>query len=321
MTRDRKKVAYITTGHGERGPEDGDRGGLTLLKDSLEKQNYQVSSISLTQGVPEDASLLLIPGPEKPFLPEEIGMVNDYLGGGGRLMILQDPGVDPGLSEVLGAYGLAIRDDVIIDRVSQLFGGDARIPMVPADGYDRFHQITKHFHYQTFYPLASSIEVAASLPEGVSASRLAETSEASWGEANKAEFESGRPTFDDGQDTRGPVTVAAAASRKLGAAEESSGQGRSEPETPEARVVLFGDSDFLTNAYFNVSGSGDLALNAIAWLAEREELVSIRPKTAVPRLVILTPAQVFYYFWTIVAVLPITIAVVGVGIWIRRRKL
>jgi ABC-type uncharacterized transport system involved in gliding motility auxiliary subunit len=311
VTRDRKRVAYITTGHGERGLEDGDRSGLTLLKNSLEKQNYQVSSIPLTQGVPEDASLLLIPGPEKRFLPEEIGMVNDYLGGGGRLMILQDPGVDPGLSEVFGAYGLAIRKDVIIDRVSQLFGGDARIPMVPADGYDRFHQITKHFHYQTFYALASSIEVAASLPEGVSASRLAETSEASWGEASQAEFESGRPTFNDGQDTRGPVTVAAAAS----------GQRGSETERPEARIVLFGDSDFLTNAYFNASGNGDLALNAIAWLAEREELVSIRPKTAVPRLVILTPVQVFYYFWTIVAVLPITIAVVGVGIWIRRRKL
>jgi ABC-type uncharacterized transport system involved in gliding motility auxiliary subunit len=336
VTRDRERVAYIATGHGERGMEDGDRDGLTLLKDSLEKQNYRVASLNLTQGVPGDASLLFIPGPRKPFLPEEIRMVDDYLDGGGRVMLLQDPGVDSGLTEVLGAYGLTIREDVIIDRVSQLFGGDARIPMVPGDGYDRFHQVTKHFHYQTFYPLATSIEIAASLPDGVSASSLAETSDVSWGEASEAELESGRPTFKEGEDTRGPMTVAAAASRRLEPAEdendetarESSKEIGSDPETPEsgpgtpeARLVLFGDSDFLTNAYFNASGNGDLALNAIAWLAEREELVSIRPKTSVPRLVILTPTQVFYYFWTIVAVLPITIAVIGVGIWIRRRKL
>jgi ABC-type uncharacterized transport system involved in gliding motility auxiliary subunit len=170
----------------------------------------------------------------------------------------------------------------------------------------------------------------------VSASSLAETSDVSWGEASEAELESGRPTFKEGEDTRGPMTVAAAASRRLEPAEdendETAGESLREtgsdpetpesgPGTPEARLVLFGDSDFLTNAYFNASGNGDLALNAIAWLAEREELVSIRPKTSVPRLVILTPTQVFYYFWTIVAVLPITIAVIGVGIWIRRRKL
>ena len=85
--------------------------------------------------------------------------------------------------------------------------------------------------------------------------------------------------------------------------------------------MVFGDSDFLSNGYFNASGNGDLALNVVAWLAEQEDLVSIRPKTSLPRILILSPVEVRLYFWSIVALAPVTIAIVGIGIWWRRKKL
>jgi ABC-type uncharacterized transport system involved in gliding motility auxiliary subunit len=85
--------------------------------------------------------------------------------------------------------------------------------------------------------------------------------------------------------------------------------------------VLFGDGDFISNNYINAGGNGDLALNAIAWLVEQGELMSIRAKSSSPRIAILSPAQVFYYFWTIVAVAPIAIAFGGVLIWYRRKRL
>ena len=91
--------------------------------------------------------------------------------------------------------------------------------------------------------------------------------------------------------------------------------------TAETRLVVFGDSDFMTNGFFNASGDGDLALNSIAWLSEQEELVSIRPKSSQPRIVVLSRQQVLYYFFTIVAIAPIAITVAGVAIWWRRKKL
>ncbi len=338
VTRDAEPVAYVTGGHGESNPEDGDRRGLSLLKEALTKQHYRVAPVSLTAGVPEDASLLIVPGPDKAFLTEEVATLRSYLDAGGRALILLDPGTDAGLSDLLRAFGLAVRRDVIIDKVTQIFGGDARVPMVQTGGYDLYHPITKSFEYQTFYPMASSIEIAATLPEGVIASRLASTSEVSWGESTQTEVESGRITFDGGVDTKGPVIVGAAIRRAIRdrADAPAGGNGPSGEDDPaedapdgegdaagdpETRLVLFGDSDFLTNAYFNASGNGDLGLSAIAWLAEREELVSIRPKTSEPHLVILSTAQIFYYFWTIVALMPISIATAGVAIWIRRRRL
>jgi ABC-type uncharacterized transport system involved in gliding motility auxiliary subunit len=324
VTKDREHAVYFVAGHGERSLADGDRNGLSALKGELEKQHYAVKDLALTQGVPADASVVVIAGPQKPFLDAEARMIGDYLDRGGHLFYMQDPGTDPGLAAVLSRYGAAVRKDVVIDKVSQLFGGDARIPMVAADGYDEFHPITKTFRFQTFYPLASSVDVKKNnLPEGVTATELAKTSQYSWGETSEAEFKSGHMKLDEGADTKGPVTIGAAFTKKVDSKappEEKKGDQPS-PAPAETRLLVFGDSDFLSNAYVNASGNGDLALNGIAWLAEQEDLVSIRPKTSVPRIVILTPQQARFYFWSIVALGPIIITVLGVGIWSRRKKL
>jgi gliding motility-associatede transport system auxiliary component len=327
VTQDRDLLVYVTTGHGEHALADGERGGLTLLKEALEKQHYTVKPLVLTQGVPADASLVLIPGPRKPFLPAEAKMIGDDLDRGGRVMLLQDPDTDPGLADVVAGEGLRVRNDVVVDKVSQLFGGSALIPMVAADGYDETQPVTKTFRLQTFFPEASSIEVLSPLPQGVTVTKLAQTSQYSWGETSQAELESGHIHMDRGSDVQGPLTLAAAAVRTVQsppavAADASSKGGQDSASSAEqARLLLFGDSDFLSNAYFNASGNGDLALNGIAWLAEQEDLVSIRPKTSVPRVVILSPTQIRYSFWTIVALAPIAITAVGVGVWVRRKRL
>jgi ABC-type uncharacterized transport system involved in gliding motility auxiliary subunit len=319
VTRDRERVVYVTTGHGEHDLKDSERGGLSLLKGALEKQHYVVKPLVLSQGVPADASVVLIPGPTKPFLPAEVTMVRDYLDRGGRLFDMQDPETDPGLKDVLGGYGLTIRKDIIIDKVSQLFGSDPRIPMVTPDGYDEFHAVTKNFKYQTFYPLACSIDVASTLPEGVTVTRLAQSSQASWGETNPEEFRTGRITFDKGSDIQGPVAIGVAVVRKKTAPAKPAGE--TEKTADETRLLVFGDSDFVSNSAFNAAGNGDLALNGVAWLSEQEELVSIRPKTQAPSILVLTGTQALYYFWTIVALAPVAITVVGVGIWVRRKRL
>jgi ABC-type uncharacterized transport system involved in gliding motility auxiliary subunit len=325
VTSDKERVVYFTSGHGEHDINDSGRDGLSALKGVMEKQNYVVKPLVLNQGIPADASALVVPGARKPLLEAEVKMVHEYIDRGGRLLLAQDPETDPGLGSLLAEFGAAVRKDVIIDKVSQLFGGDARIPMVAPDGYDRTHPITKTFDYQTMFPLASSIAVKEPAPAGVTATRLAHTSDLSWGETNEQEIQSGRIRLDEGVDTRGPLTIAEAFENKVeepkpAATPDAAAGGAPKPEHA-SRVVLFGDSDFMSNNYFNAGGNGDLALSSIAWLVEQGELISIRPKGSTPRVVILSPAQVFYYFWTIVAIAPILIAVVGVTIWWRRKRL
>jgi ABC-type uncharacterized transport system involved in gliding motility auxiliary subunit len=87
--------------------------------------------------------------------------------------------------------------------------------------------------------------------------------------------------------------------------------------------LVIGDSDFVSNGAIdpNRSGNQDFFLNGLNWLAEEEELVSIRPKTAPSRPVMLKPGQWTMIFLIVVVAFPIAILSTGVAVaWSRRRK-
>ena len=59
-------------------------------------------------------------------------------------------------------------------------------------------------------------------------------------------------------------------------------------QKPETRIVVFGDSDFASNGYLGIPGNRDLFLNSVNWLAQQENLISIRPRDPEDRRVTLT---------------------------------
>ncbi len=88
----------------------------------------------------------------------------------------------------------------------------------------------------------------------------------------------------------------------------------------EARLVMFGDSDFLTDSFFDNQLNGDLFLNAIGWLAEVDETqLSIRAKESTERSLTLTPPVARFLAWTALATFP----AIGFGasaiLWWKRR--
>ena len=93
-----------------------------------------------------------------------------------------------------------------------------------------------------------------------------------------------------------------------------------ESSQEEARLVLFGDSDFLTDSFFENQLNGDLFLNAIGWLAEVDETqLSIRAKESTERSLTLTPPVARFLAWTALATFP----AIGFGasaiLWWKRR--
>jgi ABC-type uncharacterized transport system involved in gliding motility auxiliary subunit len=92
-----------------------------------------------------------------------------------------------------------------------------------------------------------------------------------------------------------------------------------EPPKPESRLVVFGDSDFVTNAYLNIPGNRDLFLNAINWLAQQENLISIRPRDPQNRGITMTNDLAQRIFLVSILVIPGLILAAGVQAWWRRR--
>ena len=52
-----------------------------------------------------------------------------------------------------------------------------------------------------------------------------------------------------------------------------------EPKKPaKARIVVVGTADFASNQFLGAQGNRDFFLNVVSWLAEEEDLISMRPK-------------------------------------------
>ena len=82
---------------------------------------------------------------------------------------------------------------------------------------------------------------------------------------------------------------------------------------------MFGDSDFASNGWLGIQGNRDLFLNTVNWLAQQENLISIRPKEASDRRVTMTAAQQSNVTWFSLLIVPLAIFGSGVYSWWRRR--
>jgi len=336
ISRERKKVIYFLEGHGESSIEESGDNGYSIVKDELEKLAYEVKklSLALSDNFPDDLSLLVIPGPEKDLVPNELDTIRNFIQGGGRVFVLTDPETAPGLTPFLEEFGIKLERDLIVDTVSRLLGGDYFMPVV--NEYES-HVITNKFRYATFFPYARSVDSLEEQPEGVTVEIIAKTSPNSWSERQLDQQE---VTFDKEKDVSGPVSLAAVATIESKKEEKVESKPEEETEaTPEdttekkegspeenqsgeeGRIAVFGDSDFVTNRYYYLSGNGNFFLNTVNWLTEEKDLISIQPKTSSPRTIQLSPSQGRMIFFVSLIILPLAVLITGVSIWIRRRSL
>lgn len=298
-----KTVCFIE-GHGEKSIDASDGKGFSRVSAELQKENYQVKSVNLVTsgGVPPDCSVLVDPGPTKPFFPQEGQMVEKYLDGGGKAMFLVDPGTDPQLGAVMQPWNINVGDDYVIDvsGVGRLLGAGPAIPLVIDYGEN---PIVRDFKgSMTFFPLARTVAVADTSKTQPQATELLKTSAASF---TVASLGNGTVKYDPKKDQRGPLS--------LGVASENNA-GKS-----DARLVVIGNSEFASNQWEDQQRNGDLFFNSVNWLTEESNLISIRPKEAANRRVTLTEAQQREVQWLSTVFVPLFVVVIGIIVWVKRR--
>jgi ABC-type uncharacterized transport system involved in gliding motility auxiliary subunit len=84
--------------------------------------------------------------------------------------------------------------------------------------------------------------------------------------------------------------------------------------------VVTGTSNFPINAYFPAQGNGNLFLNMVSWLAQDEDLISIRPKPAEDRRILLSQSQLAMVRLLTIVVLPGIALIVGIVVVRNRRR-
>jgi ABC-type uncharacterized transport system involved in gliding motility auxiliary subunit len=214
-----------------------------------------------------------------------------------------DPPPGASLSDFLKKWSIDVGNNIVLDAsgVGRLFGAGPSIPLVST--YSR-HKITERFNTMTFFPLVQSVKPVMPPVTGVTVEELFSSNERSWGETN---LKSGEAKFDENVDMKGPISLAVAATKDLS-------------ENKKTRLVVVGDSDFASNGFFGSQGNGNLFLNTVTWLAQDENFISIRPKNPEDRRLTMTEAQGRLVSYVAVLLLPLSIMVAGVSVWMKRRK-
>jgi ABC-type uncharacterized transport system involved in gliding motility auxiliary subunit len=323
LTQKGEKVVYFLTGHGESDTGDVGKDGYSTVKSAVEKENFKVKSLNLLTEtrIPEDAALVVIAGPHKPLLGGELDLLRQYIQHKGQVMVLLEPLNDGGMGDFLKAYGLSLTGDTIIDPMSRVFGASYLMPVITQYG---FHKITEGFTIASIFPTARGVYTEKKSPTGITLTELAATSPYSWAAMDYRSSTSRELRFDEKRDKKGPVPVAAIA--EIGAKPEGGtdelekGGPGADKQGPTAHLAVFGDCDFASNTYFNLQGNGDFFLNAVNFLAQQEDLISIeRPKSRSAPLT-LSRSQERILFWAGLLLMPLVVLVAGIGVFQARRK-
>ena len=323
VTESKRKGLYFTTGHGELSIDRD----LAQIAGELRRNNYEVVKFGgLADGVPDNCTVLLIVGPstKAKFNEAEQASVARYLARGGKLFFGVGGGGATGLEPLISDFGIEVGKDFIIDTSS----GRAT-PTVPlqAAGY---HDIINNIREYAFgFEMARSVRAtppppAMMQPNYRRAFSLLETGRSCWAETdidtliNKQQAE-----FDPKTDRRGPLGVAAVYEQP-----DRTPYGQELPSfVPRTRVVAVGSGDFMVGRqagiFYIEPPQGNLLFfhNAVNWLAEKTELISIPPKRFDFRpMDKLEASDERRIFWLTTFIMPALVLVVGGLIWMFRRR-
>ena len=338
---------YFVIGHGERDIDDYDRDGTSAIAEQVRKDNCEVKTCELPE-IPDDCNVLVIAGPRTPFGSDELDAVRDFAGREGvGLLVLLDPvagdAAPSGLEAIVKGFGVTVETGQTLVEMGRreilpgILGagptatietteygkGPARMMGPPHPVVRDLKTMRTAFHVAC--PVRSDVPPRPSpyggRPQGDPfTAQLVSTSSRAFA---KTDFDLGdlaRLRIDRDQDKPGPFTIAIARGRSKGQQAPMRPMG---PPPPPSRIIVFGDSDFITNMYLQrgVRGNGTLFRNAVAWVGGREYKIGIPPKPLQQEHTIDMPReQKTIARWATVFAPPFHILVIGLVVWWIRRR-
>lgn len=301
IKRDRPINIYFLQGHGE-APLDLVEGGLAQVVTNLEDKGNTVQPLNLASSgkMPQDANLIIIARATRKLLAAEVSTLQQYLNSGGSLLLLLSPNIDIGIKPILQNWGIELDERLVVDGsgAGSVMGFGPAVAIVNRYGE---HPITASFRNGiSLFPETRPLKIVEK--PGITSTPLAITNQQTWAESDLREEQI---TFDANTDILGPLNLAIASSQE---------------ESPTSRLVVFGSATFATNGWFEQQLNGDLLLNSISWLVkEDQDILSIRPKEAANRRIILSSFQIGIISWLALRIMPFLALVTGFYIWWQRR--
>jgi ABC-type uncharacterized transport system involved in gliding motility auxiliary subunit len=309
ISRNSDPVVYFVQGHQEGDIASQENESLKFIYEAARNSALDIRPINLltTQEVPFDAKALVLWGPKTTLQPSEVGVIKKFLERKGNLMVALDPDLNGDLHENLRAllrnYKILLRNDMVMDRKSFVNGSNGSIPLV--DHFEAENEITKNFKGQIFFPLVSSIEpipdeVVPGVKGTVKVLAASTPFPDSWGETSLKEVAAQQMSYTQGQDRPGPLALAVTY------------------DGPDNRIVAFGNSTFVINAYSKFGSNYVFFLNSLSWAVGEDRLISFNLPIVQSEPVFISAPQLGIIFYFSVLFSPLILF--GLAVFMYRRK-
>lgn len=262
--------AYMTVGHGELNdpfrdggaPPAGDEPPLGALRSLLELLGYQVRELGLRTGlgsrIPDDAAVLLVVGPQRPFLEEELSVVGEYLERGGSLLLALEPESEFDLG--------SLREHLGVDYASTTLADDQRHLRQTRTLSDRRLIVTDRFSAHASVTTAGRRGIGS----GILMAGAGFLTEAVEVEGPRRRFViqslpstfadmNGNLQFDEAAESRGSFDLAVAV------------EGPAREEGGSMRSLVYADADMFTDGVLTSLGmNAAIAADGVRWLGREE---------------------------------------------------
>ena len=307
MEKTRPK-AYFTTGRREAGLHVEGADGLSIAAKVLGFLNFEVEEVKLFAEpvVPEDCSVLVIPGPMDDFGPEEIAAVREYMQSKGRLFLALSPRSGTGPEEILADFDISLNRAVTCRERRVSVENLLHKSLIPVQGFDEESRVTRSIARASGYGLffySGAVNRSADDPD---VKEIVWSPKDCWGDAHEP-GKDGNFFYDSANEEMGP--------RVLGVSCEGSGA------VEGARMIFFADTYFYTNdSTNNYPANLDLFKNSLNWLAAREYLLDIPPKTPEVSRVDLMEDEYHRIGFYVLFFIPALAVFLGIAVWWLRRR-
>lgn len=305
---------YFTTGHQERDIADTSEFGISQWVAQMTRLNYTVTPLNLVaDDIPENADVVVIAGPLVPLFDAEVEKLAAYLETGGAVIYLSEPPalsglpadtVDPWDAYLAENWYVALNNDVVVDFNQAIDSALAPLAINYADSVVTESVIGLY----TWFFTARSMTLGTA-PGNFLVQPLVQSGPLAWGETDFSNLpETFDPSFTEGADLSGPLTMAALI----------------EDRDTTARLVVVGDVDFITNTVAGDArfANGDLGLNIVKWGTVSEDQIVIERDPPTERTFSLVTAQDNLIVVLLALCFP-AVLIIGAGLatwWARRER-
>lgn len=304
VTGENTSAVYRLEGYGEQTLEPA-------FSDGVKKENVVLENLTLltSEGVPENATGVMILSPTNDLNEDDAQKLIDYLNRGGKIFLSTSYKEHfseemPNLTKVLNYFGLSIGDGLIVEQDESMMYRSPLylLPEVEADS------LTQNVFGKTydFVMMPYTQPILIDETEGVTVTQLLSTSQSAYSKTGLNE--SGELKKADG-DPEGPFAVGVHAEKAL-------------DSEKTAEIIVYSSDMLFTEVSNRYTMDNNLTLftNAMSTMAGKTESISIPVKSYQAEVVTVPMASSVRLAVLFMGIIPAASLVIGIVIWVRRKK-